>query len=67
MLHHMVVGGLLSSITSQVDGEQSLDDIRAILEVDSDIPMAEQVLVNQNNVVTGCVWCRCATINQHRA
>lgn len=38
----------------QVDGEQSLDDVKAILEVDSDIPMAEQVLVNQNNVVTGC-------------
>lgn len=38
----------------QVDGNQSMDDIKAILEVDSGIPMAEQVLVNQNNVVVGC-------------
>lgn len=38
---------------TQVDSGESLDDLKAILEVDSGIPIAEQVLTNGGNIVTG--------------
>ncbi len=52
----MMVMMASASRNTQVDGGESLDDLKAILEVDSGIPIAEQVLTNGGKIVTGCVW-----------